>query len=144
MWRDIFFIEGLRRFFTYRDEEGGGLARYYAAARHRAYSELVWTTIRVQSVCKNTVIPAKAGIQTKNVNSVFLAPRLREDDGKIELANGLGQRALTHHDNRIFPKNFENGNITLDIFLPTCYTYKGSKCNRNVHYINQSNCIGEN
>jgi len=56
----------------------------------------VWlyrTELRVlrynQSVCKNTVIPAKAGIQTKDVNSVFLAPRLRGGDGKIELANGL-------------------------------------------------------
>jgi len=38
---------------------------------------------------RNPVIPAKAGIQTKDVNSVFLAPRLRGDDGKIELANGL-------------------------------------------------------
>jgi len=51
-------------------------------------------TVRLQ-VCKNTVIPAKAGIQTKDVNSVFLTPRLRGDDGKIELANGLSNMRET-------------------------------------------------
>ena len=43
-----------------------------------------------RQVCENTVIPAQAGIQTKDVNLVSLAPRLRGGDGKTELVDGLG------------------------------------------------------
>jgi len=50
-----------------------------------------------RQVCENTVIPAQAGIQTKDVNLVSLDPRLRGGDGKTELVDGLG--GLLH-----FPK----------------------------------------
>jgi len=41
-------------------------------------------------VCKNTVIPAKAGIQTKDVNSVFLAPTFAGVTGKSNLQTDCG------------------------------------------------------
>jgi len=41
-----------------------------------------------RQVYKDAVIPAKAGIQTKDVNTVFLDPRLRGGDEKIELVDG--------------------------------------------------------
>ena len=46
-----------------------------------------------RQVCRNAVIPAKAGIQTKEVNPVFLAPRLRGGDEKTELVDGLYRMA---------------------------------------------------
>ena len=39
--------------------------------------------------CQHSVIPAQAGIQTKDFSPVSLAPRLRGGDGKNKLANGL-------------------------------------------------------
>jgi len=52
-------------------------------------SRPVHRTVRRQ-VCKNAVIPAKAGIQTKDENTVFLDPRLRGGGEKTELVDGLG------------------------------------------------------
>jgi len=43
-----------------------------------------------RQVFQNTVIPAQAGIQMGDINPVFLDPRLRGSDGKIERVDGLG------------------------------------------------------
>jgi hypothetical protein len=45
-----------------------------------------------RQVCKNTVIPAQAGIQTEDVNPVFLDSGLRRNDGKTKLGDGLVER----------------------------------------------------
>ena len=42
-----------------------------------------------RQVCKNAVIPAKAGIQTRDVIPAFLDSRLRGSDEKTELVDGL-------------------------------------------------------
>ena len=41
---------------------------------------------------KNTVIPAQAGIQKRDVNPIFLDSRLCGSDGKTELVDGLANR----------------------------------------------------
>ena len=51
------------------------------------------------SLQKSAVIPAKAGIQMKDVNPVCLDPRLRGGDGKSELVSGLTETfALSRDD----------------------------------------------
>jgi len=42
-----------------------------------------------RQVCQNTVIPAKVGIQMRDVNPIFLGSRLRGSDGKTERVDGL-------------------------------------------------------
>ena len=91
-----------------------------------------------RQVCENNVIPAQAGIQTKDVSLVSLDPRLREGDGKAELVDGLlftqdiGHGGQMLHGNNLRPFFRQRPNTQWTTTLPLLQPPKPSLLRPNV------------